>query len=196
MSYIIWLLQMSNLQGYEVSSIKYYLLLSCWVGNVLNYITLGIFTAFIGLMFFFCLRAYMFISQFTENYLIDDNTNESEGEKNPEQIKKAKEVQKKLLLYPITTCVLYLCIILYSIFSLIIKENEDTLDEVNVFKIISIVFYTIPTVSRGYIFAMVYLGSQKIVKQALLDFIFCKYEKNKEINQIQLTPKMPLSDEE
>ena len=178
MSYIIWLLQMSNFQGYEVSSIKYYLLLSCWVGNVLNYITLGIFTAFIGLMFFVCLRAYMFISQFTENYLIDDNTNESDGEKNPEQIKKAKEVQKKLLLYPITTCVLYLCIILYSIFSLIIKENEDTLDEVNVFKIISIVFYTIPTVSRGFIFAMVYLGNQKIVKQALLDFIFCKYEKN------------------
>lgn len=59
----------------------------------------------------------------------------------------------------------------------------------------SIVFYTIPTVSRGFIFAVVCLGSQKIVKQALLDFIFCKYEKNKEINQIQLTPKMPLSDE-
>ena len=197
MSYIIWLFQMSNFQGYEVSSIKYYLLLSCWVGNVLNYITLGIFTVFIGLMFYFCLRAYMFISKYTENYLINDKTNEpDEGEQNPEQIKKAKDVQKKLLLYPITTCVLYLCIILYSIFSLIIKENEDARDEVNVFKIISIVFYTIPTVSRGFIFAMVYLCSQKIVKQALLDFIFCKFEKNKEIHQIQLTPEMPLSDEE
>lgn len=199
MSYIIWLLQMSKFQGYEVSSIKYYLVLSCWLGNILNYITLGIFSVFIILMFCFCIRAYMFISKFTENYLIDDGefTKESEErEKNIEQLRKARDVQKRLLLYPITTCILYLLIILYSVFSLVIKENEEDRGAMNIYKIISILFYTIPTVSRGFIFALVYLGSQKIVKEALLDCIFCKWEKNTEINQIQLTPDIPLPDEE
>ena len=197
MSYIIWLLQMNQFQGYEDTSIKYYLVLSCWLGNVLNYITLGIFTLFIILMFYFCIHAYLFISKYTENYLVDDNTNEGEGgAKNAEQLKKAREVQKKLLLYPITTCILYLLIILYSCFSLFIKETDEDDGAINGYKIASILFYTIPTVSRGFIFAMVYLGSQKIVKQALIDYIFCRCETKKELNQIQLTPDIPLPDEE
>ena len=197
MSYIIWLLQMNQFQGYEDTSIKYYLVLSCWLGNVLNYITLGIFTLFIILMFYFCIHAYLFISKYTENYLVDDNTNEGEGgAKNAEQLKKAREVQKKLLLYPITTCILYLLIILYSVFSLFIKEKDEDDGSINGYKIASILFYTIPTVSRGFIFAMVYLGSQKIVKQALIDYIFCRCETKKELNQIQLTPDIPLPDEE
>lgn len=197
MSYIIWLLQMNQFQGYEDTSIKYYLVLSCWLGDILNYITLGIFAIFIVLMFYFCIHSYIFISKYTENYLVNESTNEGEeAEQNSEELTKARKVQKKLLLYPITTCILYLLIILYSIFSLVIKEKDEETSSINIYKIVSIIFYTIPTVSRGFIFAMVYVGSQTTVKQALLEFILCRCDKKKELNQIQITPDISLPDEE
>lgn len=169
LAYLVWVIQMSVFQIFSNASQTYFLVIACFVGQEMNYLVISIYFIFIILIFYFCLRSYRFVNNYTKSYLLEDSSvSDGEYEKMNEQINKAKSIQKRLLLYPVFTVILFLMLIIQSFLAFFIKGGGSKM------KIINMVLYIIPTVSRGFIFCIVYLGSQKAFMQSLWEHLTCK----------------------
>ena len=194
-SYVIWMIQLVFFQNYSRGS-NYTLIITCWIGQEMNYFVISIFVLLILLMFFFCFKARKFIEHYTKNIIQDDSSFTEETDENgkTEQINKAKQVQNKLILYPITTGILFTFITAYSITSFYVKDTTTFIPN-NTMRILSMIFYIIPTVSRGFIFSIIYLGSQNNVKQTLWDYLTCKNWNKPKVESIRASVRTLIEEE-
>lgn len=173
LAYLVWILQMSVFQEFSTVSQSYFLVIACFVGQEMTYLVISIYFIFILLIFYFCLRSYRFVNNYTKSYLLEDSSvSDGEYEKLNEQVNKAKSVQKRLLLYPVCTVILFLLLIIQSFLVFFIKEKDGSTSYK--MKIVNMILYIIPTVSRGFIFGIVYLGSQQAFMQSLWEHLTCK----------------------
>lgn len=194
-SYVLWVIQLVVFQNYSRGT-YYTLIITCWIGQEMNYCAISLFIILILLMFIFCFKARRFIEHYTNNIIQEDSSfnEDTDGETKNEQINKARKVQKQLLLYPITSGILFSFITAYSILSFYVKD-PNTSQQNNVLKILSMIFYIIPTVSRGFIFSIIYLGSQKNVWQTLWDYFTCKKLRTPKVESIRATVRSLIQEE-
>lgn len=180
-SYIFWLTQMAYGNDYNTTSSEYVKILSCWGANVYDYGILPIYAILIGFIGYFCFRAYFFIRGYKQK-IMKGNEGLIEEEENKEQIKKVKDVQIKLLLYPICTAILYALISAHRIIILATPnlKKESRTKQLN----LTFILYIIPTIFRGIIFGIIYFGTQKTFRRELLNYLTCKPCQKKEKKNI------------
>ena len=147
-------------------------MLTCWVDFQLDCASLVIFGIFIILTFIYCIKSKSFVQNYQKRFYEEEdqlNINELEQQKSLEEIQKIKVVQKRLVLYPITTTFLYSLIIVYRILSYLRGDN-------NTIKIICLLLYSLTSVLRGMIFIIIYFGTQQVFREGLYEFFLCRKE--------------------
>lgn len=174
-SYIIWFLQIEILQNYTGSG-RYFRVLTCWVGFELDCASLGIFAIFIILTFIYCIKSRSFVQNYQKRLYEEDdlNINDASSDKSLEEIQKIKVVQKRLVLYPIVTTILFSLIIVYRVLSYLNNDNKQV-------AIICLVLYSLTSVLRGFIFIIIYFGTQQVFRDGLYEFFTCKNWKETKI---------------
>ena len=174
-SYIIWFLQIEILQNYTGSG-RYFRVLTCWVGFELDCASLGIFAIFIILTFIYCIKSRSFVQNYQKRLYEEDdlNINDASSNKSLEEIQKIKVVQKRLVLYPIVTTILFSLIIVYRVLSYLNNDNKQV-------AIICLVLYSLTSVLRGFIFIIIYFGTQQVFRDGLYEFFTCKNWKETKI---------------
>ena len=174
-SYIIWFLQIEIFQNYTGSG-KYFRVLTCWVDFELDCASLGIFAIFIILTCIYCIKSRSFVQSYQKRlYEEDDLTiNDSTSEQSLKEIQKIKVVQKRLVLYPIVTTILFSLIIVYRILSYLRGESKTV-------AIVCLALYSLTSVLRGIIFIIIYFGTQQVFRDGLYELFTCKNWKEKKI---------------
>lgn len=174
-SYIIWFLQIEILQNYTGSG-RYFRVLTCWVGFELDCASLGIFAIFIILTFIYCIKSRSFVQNYQKRLYEEDdlNINDASSDKSLEEIQKIKVVQKRLVLYPIVTTILFSLIIVYRVLSYLNNDKKEV-------AIICLVLYSLTSVLRGFIFIIIYFGTQQVFRDGLYEFFTCKNWKETKI---------------
>lgn len=170
-SYIFWFLQVEVFQKIRGTR-TYFRVLTCWVDFQLDCASLVIFGIFIILTFIYCIKSRSFVQNYQKRFYEEEdqlNINELEQQKSLEEIQKIKVVQKRLVLYPITTTILYSLIIVYRILSYLRGDN-------NTIKIICLLLYSLTSVLRGMIFIIIYFGTQQVFREGLYEFFLCRKE--------------------
>lgn len=184
LSYILWTIHMSSFQSYSFSSVRYFRVLVCLMGSYVDYALLSIFVFFIILIFIYSFKSKKFISKYKRRLEADkdddDEDNMTIDLTNTEQYKRIKIVQKRLIIYPIVTAILYILIIAYRITSIDAKQDEFK-------QMICLILYSITTLFRGIIFAGIYFGTQKVFREGLFDLFSCKRKKDLNISTESLT---------
>ena len=179
LSYILWTVHMIAYQSFESKSEKYFRILTCWISSPVDYVILGIFLFFVILIFVYSCKSLTFIGQYRKRLQADDDDEEENNKSsdliNTEQFKKIRLVQRRLIIYPIVTAILYILIIIYRVLSSNAKFVEGK-------KIACLVLYGVTTVFRGIIFVAIYFGTQKVFREGLCDYLFCRRRKLEEIS--------------
>ena len=166
-SFLVWLIQMVYLQNYSSSSNKYFRVLACWGADNIDYAVLTLFILFLVAMSYLSIKSYCYVGKYTKT-IAENEINSSEDEiKSQVQIERAKAVQRRLIIYPITTIILYFFIIAHRIIARIAKND-------NLMTCLTFILYTIPTCLRGVIFTAVYSGAQEPFRKALWELLTCK----------------------
>lgn len=175
-AYVLWFLQVEIFQNYSGSG-KFFRVLTCWVGIELDCVSLVIFGFFIILTFIYCIKSRSFVQSYQKRLYEDDddlNINDANSSKSLEEMQKIKVVQKRLVLYPIVTTILYSLIIVYRVLSYL-KGDDDTI------KIVCLALYSLTSVLRGIIFIIIYFGTQQVFRDGLYEFFTCKTWQEKKI---------------
>ena len=182
LSYVIWMVQMSIFQTYKYSSIFYFKIVACWVGFEMDIVVVILYILFILAISFFCIKSIIFIKDYKERLAENDEPlYEEEDEGNEEQIKKIKAVQKKVIMYPLTTLILFTMLVIEKLLAVKIKNGEESQKTVI---ILCYVLYEISSVLRGIIFVLVYFFTQEIVRKVVIEFICgCKCKNSNNGNQ-------------
>ena len=189
-SYIFWITQMVSGQDYNTTSNKYVKILSCWGANSFDYGILPIYAILIGLIGYFCFKAYCFIRNYKQK-MMEDNENLTEEKGNKEQLQKAKAVQIRLILDPICTAILYALISAHRI--IVLATPKMKIDNISEQLNLTFILYIIPTILRGLIFGIIYFGTQKTFRQELFNYLTCKTCKKKEMKDLPNTEGMSLA---
>lgn len=183
LSYLLWTVHLFNFQNYSFGANIYFRVLTCWMGSYVDFVTLFIFGVFIIIIFVYSFKSVMFVSKYKRR-LEEDNDDDDEDTCtdliNTVQFKKIKLVQKRLIVYPIVTAVLYILIIIFRILSIDAKNNEKR-------QMTCLILYAITTVFRGMIFAGIYFGTQKVFREGLYALLLCKKKNYKDISTESLT---------
>ena len=128
LSYILWTVHMIAYQSFESKSEKYFRILTCWISSPVDYVILGIFLFFVILIFVYSCKSLTFIGQYRKRLQADDDDEEENNKSsdliNTEQFKKIRLVQRRLIIYPIVTAILYILIIIYRFLSYNAKYVE------------------------------------------------------------------------
>lgn len=184
LSYILWTVHMIAYQSFESKSEKYFRILTCWISSPVDYVILGIFLFFVILIFVYSCKSLTFIGQYRKRLQADDDDEEENNKSsdliNTEQFKKIRLVQRRLIIYPIVTAILYILIIIYRFLSYNAKYVEGK-------KIACLVLYGVTTVFRGIIFVAIYFGTQKVFREGLCDYLFCRRRKLEEVSMESFT---------
>ena len=185
LSYILWSVHMIGFQSFSSKSQKYFRILTCWISSSVDYVILGIFLFFILLIFVYSCKSLTFIRKYRMRLQGDDDDDEEDEDNksdltNTEQFKKIRFVQKRLIVYPIVTAILYILIIIYRVISYNAKFDDTK-------KFICLVLYGVTTVFRGIIFVVIYFGTQRVFREGLYDYIMCRRRKLEEISMESLT---------
>lgn len=169
-SYIFWFLQVEVFQKYRGTR-TYFRVLTCWVDFQLDCASLVIFGIFLILTFIYCIKSRSFVQNYQRRFYeeSDPTINDLDPEISFEEIQKIKVVQKRLVLYPITTTILYSLIILYRVLSYMRGDN-------NTIKIVCLLLYSLTSVLRGMIFIIIYFGTQQVFRDGLYEFFTCRKE--------------------
>lgn len=166
-AFLVWIIQMVCFQNYSSSSNKYFRVLACWGDDNLDYFVLGLFLLFLLVTSYLSIKSYCYVGKFTKSFN-DVGANPTEEEtKAQSQIDRAKAVQRRLIIYPITTIILYLFIIAHRIIARMAKNDS-------LMTCLTFILYTIPTCLRGVIFIAVYSGAQEPFRKALWELLTCK----------------------
>ena len=176
-SYILWLIQM-NLQNYEQTTTKSLKVLSCWVGDYPDLIVIGIYVLFLIIILYFCIKGSSFITKYANQISQDDSLSGDINESNNADIEKVKAIQKRLIIFPVSTIIIFSLIISHRIIARAAKGDELLTN-------ITFILYTISTSLRGFIFAIVYLGAQQIVKKSIVDIFCCRICKRKQLPKVK-----------
>lgn len=172
-AFLVWIIQMAYFQNYSSSANKYFRVLACWGDDNLDFFVLSLFVLFLLVTSYLSIKSYCYVGKFTKS-IGEVGTNSSEEEtKAQSQIEKAKAVQRRLIIYPITTIILYFFIIAHRIIARMAKNNS-------LMTCLTFILYTIPTCLRGVIFIIVYSGAQEPFRKALWELLTCKKCKTKQ----------------
>lgn len=183
LSYLLWTVHLLNFQNYSFGANRYFRVLTCWMGSYVDFVLLFIFGIFIIVIFVYSCKSVIFVSKYRrrlEEDTDDDDENSSTDLTNTLQFKKIKLVQKRLIIYPIVTAILYILIIIFRLLSIDAKKEEGR-------QMACLILYAITTVFRGMIFAGIYFGTQKVFREGLYDLLLCKKKKYKDISTDSLT---------
>lgn len=176
-SYILWLIQM-NLQDYEQTTTQSLKVLLCWVGDYPDLIVIGIYCLFLIVICYLCFKGACFITKYANAISQDNILTEEPSESTNADIEKIKGIQKRLILFPVSTIIIFAMIITHRFIARIAKGNEFLTT-------ITFILYTIPTSLRGFIFAIVYLGAQQIVKKSVADIFCCRVCQKKQLPKVK-----------
>lgn len=165
-----------NLQNYEQTTTKSLKVLSCWVGEYPDLIVIGIYFLFLIIIFYFCIKGACFITQYANQ--INNSLSGELSEENNDNIEKVKEIQKRLIIFPVSTIIIFCLIISHRIIARMAKGDDELTN-------ITFILYTITTSLRGFIFAIVYLGAQQIVKKSVVDILCCRICKKKKLPKVK-----------
>ena len=178
LSYIIWIIQMIFFQHYFIGAKQYVRLLSCWVSFDLDLFVLFTYCILIIVIFYFCCKSRSFIKEYSQ--LLEENDNEDEDSNKDDinsskcsSMKKLKIFQKRLLLYPWSTLIIFSIIIIFRLIAYFANQSNNQL-----LVFICLLFYGFATVSRGFVFSSVYFLTQKIFREGLYELFSCKKSKN------------------
>ena len=170
-SFILWVTHMEVFQNNSRKYGGHFRVISCWVNVQLDYAVLSLFAIFILIIFYFSIKSFCFVDRYSQKLMDTKDFDGIQKCDSEEQIKKIKIIQKRLILYPLSTAFCYILIIIYRILSFYTNTSEEgSVTKV----IICLILYSISTVFRGYIFAFVYFGSQKVMREAFYEYITCR----------------------
>ena len=177
LSYVIWMIQMSKFQTYKYSSVFYFKIISCSVGFEMDIVVIILYILFILAISFFSIKSIIFMKQFKERLAENDEPlyEEEDVEGNEDQIKKAKKIQKHLILFPLITFILFTMLVIEKLLALTIKNGTESQKTVI---IICYVLYVISSVLRGIIFVLVYLFTHDFFREVFIELICCSKCKN------------------
>lgn len=170
-SFIIWIIHMEVFQNSSKKYGSHFRVISCWVNTQLDYCVLSLFGIFIVIIFYYSFSSFCFVDRYAQKLKDTEILDTTENYDSDEQIKKVKIIQKRLILYPLSTAFCYILIIIYRIISIFTDTNKEG-SITNV--VVCLILYSISTVLRGFIFALVYFGSQKVMREAFYEYITCK----------------------
>lgn len=194
-SFIIWVIHMVIFQNSSKKYGGHFRVISCWVNVQLDYFVLSLFAIFIVIIFYYSFTSFCFVNRYAQKLRDTEILDTSESYDSDEQIKKVKIIQKRLILYPLSTAFCYILIIIYRLISFF----TNTAEEGSTIKVVAcLVLYSISTVFRGYIFALVYFGSQKVMREAFYEYITCRNlaKEEERISSINAPLKLSVLSEE
>lgn len=172
LSYFIWIIQMIFFQHYFIGAKQYVRLLSCWVSFDLDLFVLFTYCIIILVIFYFCCKSRSFIKEYLQLLGENEDENSNKGDINSSKcssMKKIKIFQKRLLLYPWSTLIIFSFIIIFRLIAYFANQSNNQL-----LVFICLLFYGFATVSRGFVFSSVYFLTQKIFREGLYELFSCR----------------------
>ena len=168
-SYVIFVFQMNKYQNYSYTKSKVRMI-SCWVSEVLDWVTCSIFVVLILITCFFAWKCYQFIKKYSQTYLSSKHGTETEtdDEKKNQKIR-ISSMQKRLRRYPIVNIIVFTFLVIHRAV-IYIKPGNDT----EMFRVIvGFILFTIPTCTRGLLYMLVYFGMQQTFVDELRRICCC-----------------------
>ena len=157
-SYIIFVLQMNTYQNYSYTKSKVRMI-SCWVSQVLDWVTCSIFVVLILITCGFAWQCYEYIKKYSQTYLYSKHGTETEtdDEKKNQKIR-INSMQKRLRRYPIVNIIVFTFLIVHRVLTYILFDDDSKMYSV----IAGFILFTIPTCIRGLLYMLVYFGMQQM----------------------------------
>lgn len=166
LSYIIFTFQMNKYQN-RPKTIAKFRMVSCWVSEVLDWVTWSIFIILIMLTCIYSWKCYAFIRKYSQTYLSTKN----ENDKKDSQYVRIHSMQKRLIGYPFVNIVVFMFLLVNRL--MVYFNINDTRNGIVLNFIIGFVLFTVPTCMRGLLYMGVYFGTQRIFRKELWKVCCC-----------------------
>ena len=186
LSLIFFILHMQFMQKKEVN--RYYKFNSCWVGGFVEYTVTGIFAVFLMLNFWLCIRCCMVVKNFSlEITKNDSNLHSSSGPNKNVKANKLKQVQNRLIIYPLVTTITFLLICVVRPIINLAGRYDKNRNKKTV--LVCYIIFSFGNAVRGFIFSIVYLLIESTFRKEFLNLFKCKKlidVTEKDINTVNL----------
>ena len=168
-SYVIFIFQMNTYQNYTYTKSKVRMI-SCWVSEVLDWVTCSIFVVLILITCFFAWKCYEYIKTYSQKYLYSKHGTETETDEEKKNQKiRITSMQKRLRRYPIVNIIVFTFLIIHRVLLYVVYGDNNKWYSV----IAGFILFTIPTCIRGLLYMLVYFGMQQMFVDELKRLFCC-----------------------
>lgn len=176
-SYTLWMIHMQHYQNRLTSSRFFKRANTCSVYLVADIIGLFFYWIMIIFLIIFCLKSWLKLNYFKKSLQKEMSQKEGITKSNQKTIDKMKYIQKKMLLLPIISFIIFAMLTAHRLYYMVKQYKEEKLESKdNTW--FDYICFVIPSSLRGIIFTLTYFILQPDCWRALIRLITCNNKKN------------------